>query len=141
MKRAIIVKGQSNSGKTMVLTDFYNWMVTTLNPVVVSYHPFPNGDFKAILRFNNLQISFFTQGDYGVEVEDFIKGAIKFGSDIIIFCCRTRGGTFDAVKNHLTKPGFIVDYVHTYHVPTAHIGAFHNQILDELKARSIGIPK
>lgn len=141
MKRAIILKGQSNSGKTMVLTDFYNWMMTTAHPAVVSYQHYSNGDFKALLRFNNLHISFFTQGDYGIEVEDFIKDSINFGSDIIIFSCRTRGGTYDAVKNYLTKPNFIVDYVHTYHVPTSNIRTFQNQILDELKARAIGILK
>ena len=141
MKRAIIVKGQSNSGKTLVLNDFFNWILSIYTPTILYNHSYPNGDFKALIQYNNLQISFFTQGDYGDEVEKFLADAVAIGSDIIILSCRTRGGTYDAVRRNLAFPQYLIDYVHTHQVQSTGIAAFHALRLQELKTRIIGLPK
>jgi hypothetical protein len=139
VKRAIIVKGQSDSGKSGLLIDFYDWIVTNYLPI--KHYEFVGGDIHAVLQVGNLLIAFNSCGDEGPYLDNFLKDAITNNYDMIIAACRAKGATNHAVRDNLTYPNYVVDYVHTHHVPATQILPFRHLRLEELKARIIGLPK
>jgi Tfp pilus assembly pilus retraction ATPase PilT len=137
MKKAIIVKGRSGSGKTTTLTDFYSWVLATYKPVI--NHQSTNGDIDADIQVGSLRIRINSSGDEGHHVDQFLKSAVNQNFDIIIGACRGKGSTSHAVRNNLTYPNYVVDYVHTHHVSAVQLSAFLSLKLDELKARITGL--
>lgn len=141
MKRAIILRGSSDCGKTTLLTTFYDWIKFTFVIAITSYKVHSNGDFEVVFTYGKLKVSYFTQGDYGSEVDRFLKDSVSIGSDLIVCCCRTKGATFNAVKAKLIYPNFLIDFVQVHKVPSANIKSFLALKQDELKARIIGLLK
>jgi len=139
MKRAIVVKGNSNSGKTTVLNDLYDWVKRTYNVNETFYKDHHNKDFESVMQIGKLEISFFTQGDYGHEVDRFLKDAIARNSDIIICCCRARGATSKAIDLNLIYPHFLVDFTRVHQVTPVSLPTFITQKLDELVCRLTGL--
>lgn len=137
MKKAIIIKGRSGSGKTTTLTNLYNWIVSTYSPII--HHQSIGGDIDADIQVGSLRIRINSSGDEGHHVDAYLKSAVANNYDIIIGACRGRGSTNLAVRTNLVYPNYVVDYVHTHHVPANQLATFLNVKLDESKARIIGV--
>jgi len=138
MKRAIIVRGQSNSGKSTVLNNIHHWITTTHSTTLIHSVPL-TGDIYQIFSVGKLIIGFCSEGDYGPSVQLFLDDCIARNCDLIIGSCRGKGATYQAILSTLVKPFFIVNYTITYHVSPHLITTYNAQWFDEIQALIIGL--
>jgi hypothetical protein len=96
MKRAIVIKGQSDSGKTTVLNNLYSWISNT--QALVIHKAWNKGDIHAEFNIGQLYVSFNSCGDEGDYVDKYLKDCIGKGFDLIICACRGKGATNQGVK-------------------------------------------
>jgi len=139
MNRAIIVRGQSGSGKSTVLMRIHQWIASTYSPSLLYSLPMPSADVYEIFTVGALTIGFCSAGDEGPGVQDFLNDCIARNCDLIIGACRGKGATRQAVISTLTKPGFVISWTDTYHVHPPLITAFNNDCYQEVKALLIGL--
>jgi ABC-type dipeptide/oligopeptide/nickel transport system ATPase component len=139
MKRAIIIRGQSGSGKSTTLRVIFRWLRLYYKPVISNY--WSNGDIGCQMQIGSLSIGFCSAGDEGSQVQEFLNNCITGNCDIIIGACRAKGGTNQAVLKTLGMPAFVKSYISTYHVHKPLIKSFNKQCIREVRAHLIGLPK
>jgi len=138
MKRAIIVRGQSGSGKTSVLMNVHSWIMSTYSPSIL-YDAFWTTDIFQIFTIGGIKIGFCSAGDEGADVQSFLDDCILHKCDLIIGACRGKQSTYNAVKTTLTYPSFIVNWTITYKVASHLVTSYNLQWFDEVKALLIGL--
>ena len=107
MKNTIFVlQGKSNTGKTQTIKKIYNLLYnqhfntrTTdyINPVAPDFDIF-SADIRTILKINNINIGFESQGDPNSRLENSLEFFIEKECQMIICGARTRGMTNDWIK-------------------------------------------
>jgi hypothetical protein len=113
MKRAIIVKGTANTGKSTIIFSIYDWIVSTycVKPIANSTWV-TNGvnEVRAVLEVGKLKIGIASPGDTYQEVDQNLDEFFKHDVDIIICSCRTRGYSFDHVRRRLPYPQYVTNW-------------------------------
>ena len=145
MKRAIIVKGQSNSGKTKIIRWLYRWLRLYYKPVITNYRSTSllpwSGDFSCDLQIGRLKISIQSEGDTESQVVLFLNNCLTNGCNIIIGACRAKGRTNHAVRNilqpHSATKTVVTSFVHTYNHSNPKL--FNKQCIAELRTYLIGL--
>lgn len=145
MKRAIIVKGQSSSGKSTIIRLVYRWLKLYHKPVVTffsstSHNPW-SGDIECDMQIGHLHISIKSGGDTEVEVRNYLNRCMSSDCNIFIGACRAKGKTNQAVLSILTPYSstktVVTSFVNTYHHSS--IKTFNRQCALELKTYLMGI--
>ncbi len=134
MKNTIFVlQGKSNTGKTQTIKEIYNLLhsqyfntETTdyITPVAPDFDIF-GVDIRTILKINNINIGFESQGDPNSRLEDSLKFFIEKECKIIICGARTRGMTNDWIKQYSNS--FEIQWIEKI------ISKKDNEILDNQK--------
>jgi len=97
MKRAIALKGRTDSGKTYTISKVYELLKA-------KYPPIEEEDFKiavdirVILIIKGFKIGIESQGDPDSRLENSLNLFIKKECDVIVCATRTRGQTVEAVE-------------------------------------------
>jgi copper chaperone CopZ len=143
MKRAIIVRGTANIGKTRIIYSIYDWVITTycVKPITNAIWTVDGGhEVRAVLEIGKLKIGIGSTGDNVEEVDQNLDEFFKHNVDIIICACRTRGYSYDTVRERLRYP----DYVTTWCQPeeiSSEISTRVKIAIEEVKALLIGLSK
>jgi len=139
MKRAIIVQGQSGSGKTTTIRWIFRWLRLYYKPTISNF--WDNGDLSCDLLIGGLNIRLCSAGDEGPFVHDYLTNAIASNANIIIGACRGKGSTNQAMLHILDPYGrskpVVTSFVKTYHHSSPK--AFNKRCAQELRTLLIGL--
>ena len=106
-----VLQGKANIGKTQTIKEIYNLLqnkyfntetTNYIEPVAPHFDMF-GADIKTILRINNINIGFESQGDPNSRLDDSLKFFIEKECQIIVCAARTRGMTNDWIKEYSNK--------------------------------------
>lgn len=145
MKKILILKGVSNTGKTTKINTIAKWIMNTYGaPNTIGLDP--NNLLKntlGILTVKNFRIGINSAGDSLKCVKK--TEAIEQNYDILICCCRTRGITYQYFyKNYKRSNGWIDIYLNCEQYSSNAVKQQHlrdSTILNELKVHLIGLQK
>lgn len=145
MKKLLVLKGVSNTGKTTKINNIARWIIHTYGvPNTIGLDPADllKNTF-GILTVKNLRIGINSAGDNLKCVKKIEK--IEQDCDIIICCCRTRGTTYQYLyQNFKRSTGWIELYLNCEEYPA---NAVPDQklrdmrIVEDLKCHLIGLEK
>ena len=97
LKNIIAVSNASNKGKSSTLRHVANILLTEFPSEKIEGELPEEGDFRLIIRINELKIAVESQGDPGTRLKDRLIDLDKRNCDLIICTCRTKGETKDAI--------------------------------------------
>lgn len=101
MKRIYIVRGVSEVGKTTILNNLINWLLTNFNQTnTIKSERYPP-DRYGVIEINNFRIGIITQGDEYNHVKMRLSEMDNENCDVIICACRTRLSSYTAVREFL----------------------------------------
>ncbi|PKV51890.1 hypothetical protein ATE84_3990 [Aquimarina sp. MAR_2010_214] len=145
MKRIIILKGVSNTGKTTKINQIADWIIrkysipNTIGLDIIDFEK----DTMGLLKVNNLIIGINTAGDDDECIKQI--DTIAPNCDILICSCRTKGVTYQHIyKNYNHNSGWletkiIVDKIDPPSV--VHQSIRDANIIDEIQTWLIGMEK
>lgn len=145
MKKLIVLKGVSNTGKTTKINTLANWIINTYSiPNTIGLDP---GNLLkntlGILTINNLGVGINSSGDTLACVKKVV--AMAEDCDTMICCCRTKGITYQYLyKNYNRKTGWIEIYLPCEKYPMSNVNdqkLRDIRVLEDLKCHLIGIEK
>jgi hypothetical protein len=97
MKKILIVKGVSNSGKTTIINEVIDWVIfnyTNTNTITIER----NGvDRFGFIQVGNFRIGFISEGDTYDHVKMRLDEMHNLNCDVIVCACRTRLSSYSAV--------------------------------------------
>lgn len=88
----------------------------------------PGADIRAIFNVNGVKVGVESQGDPGCEMESTMVFFVESGCEIIVTACRTKGSTYDKVKDYLGRDnGFDILWL-THNI-------YYGEKADEVRAK------
>ncbi|KIX19892.1 hypothetical protein SY27_15275 [Flavobacterium sp. 316] len=97
MKKILIVKGVSNTGKTTIINEVIDWVIdnyTNTNTITLEW----NGvDRFGLIQVGNFRIGFISEGDTYDHVKKRLNEMHNLDCDVIVCACRTRLSSYSAV--------------------------------------------
>lgn len=103
-----VLQGKSNIGKTQTIkkiydllhNQYFNTETTRYNEPIMINDYIIGADIKIILKINDVNIGFESQGDPNGRLDDSLKFFVEHECKIIICGARTRGMTKDWIKEY-----------------------------------------
>lgn len=148
MKKIIILKGVSDTGKTTKINQIADWIInrySILNTIGLDTTNFQKNTW-GVLTIGLLKIGFNSSGDNEHEilkVDTIINNYPDV--DIIICACRTKGITYQHLyKNYTRQNGWLDIYINVEEFSKSDVvnqGARDTRILTELRTWLIGLQK
>ena len=145
MKRIIILKGVSNTGKTTKINIIADWIIKKYsipNTIGLDVTDFGK-DTVGLLRVNNLIIGINTAGDDDNCIKQIDTIAPK--CDILICSCRTKGITYQHIyKNYNRSLGWLETKINVDEITPGNIttqSVRDATIIEELKTWLTGLEK
>lgn len=145
MKKIIVLKGVSNTGKTTKINIIADWIIRKYNipnTIGLDVLDFEKNTF-GLLTINNLIIGVNSAGDDQMCIEQIDK--LSPLCDILICCCRTKGITYQHIyKNYNRNTGWLDTIIPVDEISPANPvnqAIRDARIVDELQTWLIGLEK
>jgi hypothetical protein len=145
MKRIIVLKGISNTGKTTKINQISDWIIRKYaipNTIGLDITNFEK-DTIGILKINNLLVGINTAGDDDECIKQI--DAIAPNCDILICSCRTQGVTYQHIyKNYNRSSGWLETIIYVNKINPSNLASQAIRdlgIIDELQTWLIGLEK
>lgn len=144
MRKIIILKGISETGKTTKIKQIADWIMQNYTcSTTITMPAQTDWDIHGILTINKFTIGFNSAGDDENQVKKLDKLLIdETPPDIIICACRTKGRGLQYLKNNYNgKTGWLQAWVSVERVDPADCIERDKHVIDELKGWLIGLEK
>ena len=106
MKRLVIAdRGCSELGKSAAVKCVYYLLKSEGYALELEEWQYQEeyGDIKAVFNIDGVKVGIESQGDPGYDMVPTIKEFVQIGCGIIVTACRTKGDTFNIVRDYLGK--------------------------------------